>query len=93
LDRGILVCLKAKELPRHFRQAIVFEHTFDECRDVLPAGGADDTKLSGIIPESIGELRLHADQAFPARSSTCRPLAVPSISIIAEKKLPDRPDR
>src|SRR6187455_3091947 len=48
-----------------FASAIVFEHTFDECRDVLPAGGADDTKLSGIAPESIGELRLHADQAFP----------------------------
>ena len=65
LDRGILVRLKAEEIPRHFRQAVVLEHPLDECRDVLPAGGADDTKLSRIAPESIGELRLHADQAFP----------------------------
>jgi hypothetical protein len=27
----------------------------DQCRDVLPAGGADNAKLSCIAPESIGE--------------------------------------
>jgi hypothetical protein len=49
-DRGILVRLEAEEIPCHFRQAIVFEHRFDECRDVLPTGGADDAKLSCIAP-------------------------------------------
>src|SRR6478609_7793657 len=53
LDRGILVRLKAEEIPRHFRQAIVFEHAFDKCRNVLPAGGPDDTKLSGIALKAL----------------------------------------
>src|SRR4051812_39593594 len=45
LDRGVLPCLEAEEIPRHLGQGVILEHALDECIDVLTAGGPDDAEL------------------------------------------------